>query len=352
VDYLRKPWLPTDLFAAVARGVDAFEARRGTLAENGGVARAPEPIQVGSPSGTSAVVATTPTGSGPTTSLPGTELAFSLILKRVEAGEILLPAIPSVVSDLRALLQQPDSTLEDVVALIERDQKMTAQLMRLANTLQYSRGVTNPDLRTAVSRVGLKRVQALAETAFANELCPIRDPTLAILQAKIWTYSLARALAMRALAENAPNGRGVGPERAYLVGLFADVGASFLLWALAERTSLPPVPECITFIREHHTAIGNLVLARWGVEREMTMLARLHHSATLPEPRDAYCTLEVVAASLAEQLAPDGDLTSKAARPDNLLRECSLALGVTAITKQSILARLAPELKQVLEVLS
>lgn len=349
VDYLRKPWDPGDLFAAVRRGVQAFEAKGGTPSDSTGGAPAPDPIQVNRASEASTI--TTRERSAPIASPAGTESPFAAVLKRIEAGEILLPAIPSVVRDLRALVQQPESTLEDVVALIERDQKMTAQLMRLANTFQYSRGVPNPDLKTAVSRVGLKRVQALAETAAASEICPIQDPTLASLQAKIWTYSLARALAMRALAENAPGGRGLEPETAYLVGLFADVGASFLLWALAEQTPPPPLSDCITFIREHHTTIGNVAMARWGVEREMTMLARLHHSATLPEPRDPYCILEVVAASLAEQLAPDGDLTSKAARPDSLLSECSAALRVSAISKQSILARLVPELKQVLEAL-
>ncbi|HET6281148.1 MAG TPA: HDOD domain-containing protein [Polyangia bacterium] len=335
VDYLNKPWSLPDLTAAVTRGIELYEIRSAKPAQVAAPLPAPAPAPPLAPAPPPA----------------GVELSFSSILKRVQAGDLLLPAISSVVGELRALVEQPESTLEDVVVLIERDQKMAAQLMRLANTFQYSRGVPNKDLLTAVSRVGLKRVQALAETAAANEICRIKDPALATLQAKIWTYSVARALAMRALAENASGARAIDPETAYLVGLFADVGASFLLWALAERAPVPAVPDCLTFIREHHTVVGNMIMARWGVDREITMLARLHHAATLPEPRDPYCILEVVAASLAEQLAPDGDITAKAARPGTLLRECNLSLGVSAVTQQSILARLAPELKQLLEAL-
>jgi CheY-like chemotaxis protein len=330
VDYLLKPWTLADLATAVSRGVELHEIRRASASDSSDATPGPGPLVA------------TPVVK---------DLSFSSILKQVQSGELLLPAIPSVVSELRAMVGRPESTLDDVVGLIERDQKLASQLIQLANTFQYSRGVPNKDLKGAVSRVGLKRVQALAETAAASEICPIQDPALAGLQVKIWTYSVARALAMRALAESAPGARGLDAETAYLVGLFADVGASFLLWTLSQRTPAPALLECITFIREHHTTVGNLILARWGVEREMTMLARLHHAQKMSEPREPYAVLEVVAASLAEQLAPGGDITSKVARPATLLRECNLALGVPAVTQQSILARLGPELKQLLEAL-
>jgi len=348
VDYLHKPWNLGDLTAALTRGIELHEIRRARAADGDDATPGPGPV----PAVTLFRPASVITGQQPPPLAPvGKDLSFSSILKRVQTGELLLPAIPSVVSELRAMVGRPESTLDDVVALIERDQKMAAQLMRLANTFQYSRGVPSKDLKTAVSRVGLKRVEALAETAAASELCPIQDPTMATLQAKIWTYSVARALAMRALAEAALGARGIDAEKAYLVGLFADVGASFLLWSLSELTPAPALLDCITFIREHHTTVGNLILARWGVDREMTMLARLHHAQKLSEPRDPYAILEVVAASLAEQLASDGDITGKVARPTTLLRECNLALGVPAVTQQSILARLAPELAQLLEAL-
>lgn len=350
VDYLRKPWSLADLSTAVARAVDLFETRSAPrVADTTPMDRPLAAVPVDSANRPSPPI--TQVGPGPRAAPTEGAASFASILKRVQAGELLLPAIPSVIGELRALVQRPESTLDDVVALIERDQKMTAQLMRLANTLQHSRGVPSKDIKTAVSRVGLRRVQALAETAAANDLCPIQDPAAAGLRVKLWTYSLARALAMRGLAEAAPR-RTVDPETAYLVGLFADVGASFLLWAAAERTPVPPIADCVTLIRDHHATVGNLVLARWGVEREMTMLARLHHAPALPEPRDPYCTLEVVAASLAEQLVPDGDVTSRGPRPETLLRDCNAALGVSAVAQQSLVARLAPELAQMLVALA
>src|SRR5262245_3820249 len=48
-----------------------------------------------------------------------------------------LPTLPSVVQRVTAVLDAPDADLAEAAALIETDQVLTAQLLRLANSAFY-----------------------------------------------------------------------------------------------------------------------------------------------------------------------------------------------------------------------
>jgi CheY-like chemotaxis protein/HD-like signal output (HDOD) protein len=358
-DYLPKPFSVADLMTAIGRAVDAFEKSR--LRPEEEPAPPPPVVVAGRPAAPSApTVVTAPPPPAPpdratvTATMPAGDPIFSSILRRIHEGEILIPPVPAVVLELRRLLSAPETTLEQVTALIERDQRLSAQLLRVSNTTPYARGAQNASIRTAVSRVGLRQIQSLIETIFAHSACSVRDPELAPLQASIWRFSVARAVAMRVLAEAHPAPR-PDIELAYLAGLFCDVGASFLLWIVSERnTGAAPNQKlgreaCVNFIGQNHHAVGAAVLARWSVDPIMTMLARLHHANTLANPVNAYCALECAAVPVAEKLAGAPDVTGPP-RSASLIEECTRRLKVPAI--DVLLAKVQPTFEAIINTLA
>jgi CheY-like chemotaxis protein/HD-like signal output (HDOD) protein len=363
-DYLPKPFSVADLMTAIGRAVDAFEKSRQRPEEE---IAPPPPVAAGRPAATAApsapaaptVVAAPPPVPAPghptvTATMPAGDPIFSSILRRVHEGEILIPAVPTVVLELRRLLTAPETTLEQVTALIERDQRLSAQLLRISNTTPYARGAQNASIRTAVSRVGLRQIQSLIETIFAHSACTVRDPELAPLQASIWRFSVARAVAMRALAEAHPAPR-PDVELAYLAGLFCDVGASFLLWIVSERNASAATNQklgrdaCVHFIGQNHHSVGAAVLARWSVDPTMTMLARLHHANTLANPVNAYSALECAAVPVAEKLAGGPDVTGPP-RSASLIEECTRRLKVPAT--DVLLAKVQPTFEAIINTLA
>lgn len=322
-DYLSKPFTVSDLLAAVARAVDAFEKNQTVAAP-----RIADPeIVAGAP----AALTPTPPAPRPAASppaVPANDPIFSSILKRVQDGEILIPSIPSVVLELRGLLASTDTTLEQISALIERDQRVAAQVLRVSNTVQYARGATNTSIKVALSRLGLRQVQSLVETIFARSACTVRDPELEPMQSTIWRFSVARAVSMRVLAETLPPPR-PDPETAYLAGLFCDVGASFLLWVVSERNTAPGTPQklsadaCLDFIRQNHQSIGAAVLSRWAVDPTVSLLAKLHHANTLSAPINPYVMLEIVAVNFADKITSSVDITASGPRDPELVEACA-----------------------------
>jgi HD-like signal output (HDOD) protein/CheY-like chemotaxis protein len=321
-DYLSKPFTVADLLAAVARAIDAFERN-----QSGSVPRI-----AGSESSSTAAPAPPAAPAARQTStvssIPASDPIFAGILRRVHDGEILIPSIPAVVLELRGLLASTDTTMEQIASLIERDQRIAAQVLRVSNTVQYARGAVNTSIKTAISRLGLRQVQSLVETIFARSACVIRDPDLEPLQSNIWRFSVARAVSMRVLAETMPAPR-PDPEIAYLAGLFADVGASFLLWVVSERNTAPGAAQkltadtCLDFIRQNHQAIGAAVLSRWAVDPTVALLAKVHHSNTLVAPINPYLMLEIVAIGFVDQIIATADVTASAPRDPDLVKECT-----------------------------
>ncbi|HXI59602.1 MAG TPA: HDOD domain-containing protein [Polyangia bacterium] len=367
-DYLPKPFTVADLITATGRAIEAFEKKKPqagaeTLAPS---AHAMAPTKVTTAT-MPALPSPSPTPPSPSPSQPtqaaprststmviaGNDPLFASILRRIQEGEILIPPVPTVVIELRRLLADPDTGLETVTALIERDQRLTAQLLRVSNTTPYARGAQNTSIRTAVSRMGLRQIQSLVETVFAHSACAIRDPALAPIQESIWHFSVARAVAMRALAESQGAPR-PDPELAYLAGLFCDVGATFLLWVISERNNGPGsvtrlgAEDCLGFIAQNHQSVGSAILSRWSVDPTVSMLARVHHGNVLTNPVNPYAVLECVAAQAAERLTAAPDATG-VPRDAGQIQECARRLKTPPL--DVLLTRIQPTYEAILNTL-
>lgn len=318
-DYLSKPFSLTDLITALGRAVESLEKGRSSSSSGIGSSDGYPPSVNGARAGAA-------TRTPPAPALGASDPVFSTILRRVQNGEILIPSVPAMVLELQRLLGDPDTTLDQVTAVIERDQRVAAQLLRVSNTVPYARGAQNGSLRTAVGRIGLRQIQSLVRTIFARASCEVRDAELAPLQTSIWRFSVARAVSMRALAEG--HRPPVDPELAYLAGLFCDVGASFLLWVVSERNCTQGQTQhigpdaCQSVIAQNHEVLGSAVLSRWSVESTITMLARIHHAKVMGSPANPYALLECVALPLAERLAEGRDVTGDR-RDASLIEACT-----------------------------
>jgi HD-like signal output (HDOD) protein/CheY-like chemotaxis protein len=371
-DYLPKPFTVADLITATGRAIEAFEKKKTqagpeTLAPSthgmahGTAHGKPTPPAVVPPKATTVMMPALAPAAAPATAprttstmvIAGNDPLFASILRRIQEGEILIPPVPTVVMELRRLLADPDTGLETVTALIERDQRLTAQLLRVSNTTPYARGAQNTSIRTAVSRMGLRQIQSLVETVFAHSACAIRDPALAPIQDSIWHFSVARAVAMRALAESQGAPR-PDPELAYLAGLFCDVGATFLLWIISERNSGPGsaaklgAEDCLGFIAQNHQSVGSAILSRWSVDPTVSMLARVHHGNVLTNPVNPYAVLECVAAQAAERLTGAPDATG-VPRDAGLVQECARRLKTPPL--DVLLTRIQPTYEAILNTL-
>ena len=276
--------------------------------------------------------------------------AISKFLAHLQRGELQLPAVPAVVRKLRDLAARSDSKLDVIVSWLERDPALVLRVMQLRRSASFGRSsVQNPDLHFIINRVGFLQLSAVVETVWSNDCFRVDDPRYEPEFTKLTRLSVARAMTMRALAEHI----GVEVFPAYLLGLFADVGASLLLRALCEKTrSFVIAPsESLTIVRAYHESMSTAALKMWGHAEPMLSIIRKHHAPVLTGANATYSSLLLLACQMAEELSGDDDPTGDGDEfAPELVGRVSASMKIDEATRETLMARLSSEFETVREV--
>ena len=184
-------------------------------------------------------------------------------IRRQMARLRTVPTLPKVMERVVSALEDPDVDFERVADLIEIDQALTSQILRLANSAFYSTA------QGAVSRVS----QALVVLgAVVSRSVLLSTTVLDIRRVKLtgfWEHSLGCAVAAGALAKALGKGQ---PEEAAAAGLLHDLGKVILYKempdafdTIAERAT----DEKRSFRDTERTVLGvdHGEIASWLVEK-------------------------------------------------------------------------------------
>lgn len=341
VDYVKKPWNTPELMAAITRAIELYDERSGTASPS------PAPEE---PSPRAAPASTPAPAHG--------ERVFRQILDRLRRGEIPLPSAPAVLTSLRSSVLSPGSDLDDIAAKIEQDQRLSADMLRMANAAHFARLGRATSVRAAVQRLGLRHVHNLVETLFLQGFFKGREGRTREALIQLWRRSVARAVTMRALSDLAPAEAQVDGDVAYLCGLMADVGASLLLWVDSERggtgAALAPATadaDGPTVLQRYHEELGATLLERWGFESAVVALARHHHHAAEPTSASSYWRLAVLAGGINRRLLGGADVTEHAPPPATVAVRCASELQLSEAVFARLSAQLQAELSAVVQTI-
>jgi HD-like signal output (HDOD) protein len=270
---------------------------------------------------------------------PGVAI-LSRIVAQLQRGEIQIPAVPAVATELHELIARSDTRIDALVAVLERDPALVARVLQLGRSASFGRSAQAiPDLHFIINRVGFRQLDSVVDTVLANDCFKIGDLRYQPLVARLIRQSVARAISMRALAERAR----LEVFPAYLAGLFADVGASFLLWAIVDKSheKVPDPADAVAYVRAHHETMSGAVLKRWGHAELVANLVRRHHTPLLTGPLATYGAQLIVASQMANELTGETDLTVEGSFPaQDLLARCSTALHLSDAARMELVGQL------------
>ena len=134
--------------------------------------------------------------------------------RRIEqVGE--LPTLPHVVQKLASMIGRPNVSAEEIGALIEKDQVLSAKVLRLANSPFYGFPSRIASVAHAVVVLGLSVVKGLTLCATAFDMMKNAGMN------DLWRHSLG--VAMTAHILGAKTGM-KNPEEVFVGGLLHDIG--------------------------------------------------------------------------------------------------------------------------------
>ncbi|MEO0997016.1 MAG: HDOD domain-containing protein [Pseudomonadota bacterium] len=184
-------------------------------------------------------------------------------------GEIALPSFPDIVVRIRAALDDPDCSGEQLAAIIGTEPVLASRMLILANSAAYNPGGTKiSNLPATIARIGFAQVRSAAITHAmdqlhsATELKPIR-PHLH----KNWVRGLRLAALAEVLAARA---KGLNANDAFIAGLMSPVDE---LYVLTKHGDYPDLLTDLTareeIVAEFGAGIARSIVEHWNFPDEI-----------------------------------------------------------------------------------
>ena len=219
---------------------------------------------------------------------------LDLIEQAIASLEVALPARNQTAVQLQQVLAKPDYDLREILELIESDQALTAEVLRVANSPFYGGLSEITTVQNAVVRVGGPEVIRLAIAAIEKESYRVRDAGLADLMAPLWNHAMGVALGARWLARKL--GFQELENEAFIAGLLHDVGKLLLVRVCDDLISGDRIDQTIPdaviheILEQGHCRHGAALSDHWGLPDTYRTVILEHHD----EHADEHNTLLLI----------------------------------------------------------
>lgn len=219
--------------------------------------------------------------------MSGSPSLLETIENAITSGSVALPARSQTARQLQGILGRDDYDTQEILDIIEADQALTTEVLRVANSPFYGGLAEITTVRNAVVRMGGPEVVRLAVAATEKTSYEVRDARLATLMTPLWDHAIGTALASRWLARRL-GFRDLESE-AFIGGLLHDVGKLLILRVIddlataGELTERPPPDVIDEILRAAHCAHGATLLEHWGLPGIYRQVVRRHHDESLDD---------------------------------------------------------------------
>ena len=261
---------------------------------------------------------------------PDTQAATSSIeqleralVQKLEHGELELPLLPQVASQVMALTSDPAADAAKLSSLIHQDQALAAHVLRIANSPAYMPRSPVVSLQHAVAMLGINLLSEIAFTA-SLKAGAFQVPGLEDEVKQLWRHSLASG----AFAKEVARTRRVNVESAFLCGLLHAIGKPVVLRttsAIAQKQNIPAdKPMLRQLMNGYHSRVGCLIADKWGLPKQVTEAIQYYGDYDHATSFRQECLLTCVADRLATHLLTPDDMPEDTLRDHPVFAELNL----------------------------
>ena len=224
--------------------------------------------------------------------------ALAEIRQRIESTTEL-PAMPEVAQALLKLTSDPQGNIQDLVAIIEHDPSIAAQIMRYARSAFFGYTGEISSLQQAVTAVlgyGLSLDIAIGLSLGKAFHIPNFGPMGLY---PFWRHAVYSAALCQRLSHCIPGPQRLQPGMAFLAGLLHNFGVLLVAHLfhreallLAQRIEADTERAVVDIEHEtmgaDHQEIGAWLLRRWNLQEEIVVAVAEHHHPHFAEGHARY----------------------------------------------------------------
>ena len=206
-----------------------------------------------------------------------------IILKKLDRIEDL-PTLPVIAMEVNKLLQDYNTSIEQLTSVIKNDQAMVPRILKLVNSSFYGFKSKIANIDRAIILLGFNTISnAIVAVAIIDSLS-IKGSSFNFDMKGFWEHSVAVAVISRHLAETS---RLCLPEEAFTGGLLHDIGKLILsqyfpdlfnkviLFAKENNTTFYDAEK--KEIPLNHAQLGAIMAEKWKLPDYLIDTIKYHH---------------------------------------------------------------------------
>jgi putative nucleotidyltransferase with HDIG domain len=216
----------------------------------------------------------------------------SLRLRQITEKIIGLPTLPTVVTQLIAVVGDPSSSARQIARLVSTDQALTAKILKVANSSFYGFAREISTVQLAIVVLGIEMVKNIGlSVAVLKRFSEGKEHRLFDRQ-RFWAHAIGCGVASRMLAIKFKDRRIA--DEAFVAGVLHDIGKLILIEyfydefvealekAEAEGLSIVDAEEQVLGVS--HADVGAWLAEKWNLPTALVRAIGYHHRPFEPNP--------------------------------------------------------------------
>lgn len=250
-----------------------------------------------------------------------------------------LISLPEISLRVNEIANDPDSTAEDMAAVISQDPALVVRMLKIANSAYYGLSTEVDTISRAVTILGTNKIRDLVLSTSASEAFSGIPNNLITMQ-DFWHHSLYCGLLAQILAKKSNK---TNAESVFIAGLLHDIGQLLMFNQLPEKSHeiilllMEGSEEMETYEAERHilgfdhTQVGAALIKEWKLAPVLEECVEFHH-----EPQNASkFPVEVALINIANAVAVMADFDSMN-DDDEIPKIDPASWDVTGLTKNDL----------------
>jgi putative nucleotidyltransferase with HDIG domain len=212
-----------------------------------------------------------------------------------------LPSIPGAAVKLLSLLDNPESSVNEIEEILKYDPGLTANVLKLSNSAYFGLPQKIGSVKQAILVMGTKRLTQLVMASCVHALMDRPVDGYELSRGEFWRHSVAVSVSAELLVKELQI---PSVDVIFTAALLHDVGKIIMDKFVKEEYKLihDEVQKGLSFelaeqkvLGTNHAEIGAKILRKWSFPDEIVLAVRHHHEPDAADPKSSLADIVHIA---------------------------------------------------------